>query len=123
MSDEHVRQFIAAVEQDPTLKEKIQSLDPATATADVVKLGEERGLHFTAAEFSGALNSVLNADNGEITDEALGAVAGGSYVKANPNIRIPDGSAPHQVLWVKFGAYNPNPGEVHSFSNNTSRGH
>ena len=76
MSEEHARQFIAVVEQDPALQQKIQSFDPATSTIDIAKLGAEHGLHFSPAEFSETLNAVLNARTGEITDEALGSVAG-----------------------------------------------
>lgn len=121
MSEEHARQFIAAVEQDSVLQQKIQSFEPATATADIVKLGAEHSLHFSVAEFSETLNSVLNARTGEITDEALESVSGGVSgtfaVEKNPNVHVPTGT-PHPVYWVKTGAYHPKG--LLSFSNSNS---
>ena len=117
MSQEHARQFIAAVEQDPALQQTISSFAPATAATDIAKLGAERGLDFSAAEFSETLNSILQAAKGEITEDELDSVAGGTgthYVRADPNFRIPDGSPYVQTrFWVQHGAMNP--GEIRDF--------
>lgn len=117
MSDEHARQFITAVEQDPALQQTISSFAPASAAADIAKLGAERGLHFSAAEFSAALDSTLKAAQGEISEEELESVAGGRsthYVPVNPNIHIPEGSAYVPTrFWVQHGTLNP--GEIRDF--------
>lgn len=121
MSDEHARQFIAVVDQDPVLQQKIQNFDPATGTAEIVKLGAEHSLHFSEAEFSATLNSVLKTSTSEISDEELSSVAGGfagsSYVPKNPNT-YQEGT-PHPVYWVKIGAYQPKG--LLSFSNSSSQ--
>jgi len=111
MPEEHARQFITAVEQDPALQQTINSLAPATAAADIAKLGAERGLHFSAAEFSEALDSTLKAAKDEISEEELESVAGGTgthNVPANPNVHIPEGKAYVTTrFWVQHGAINP----------------
>ncbi|MBV8574215.1 MAG: Nif11-like leader peptide family natural product precursor [Acetobacteraceae bacterium] len=94
MSVENVVAFAHSVEQNPKLREQLTAAD---ATADAwVKIGREAGLDFTADELTSAIEARLGRKldtkdairelhahpslmaPGELSDEALGHVAGGA---------------------------------------------
>lgn len=116
MSEEHARQFIHTVEQDPALQQKIDAFDPATSAHEIVKLGAGCKLHFSVEEFDNALKSHLQVPDHEITEEQLDSVSGGLHytgstpvhgpqnAQPDPNITIPPG-APYPVYWVKHGTF------------------
>lgn len=112
MSEEHAREFIHVVEQDAALQQKIDGFDPATGAVEIVKLGAERDLHFSAEEFNLALNAHLKSPDNEITEEELDSVSGG-YVAFEPNRVLPN--TPHPVYWVKHGAHFES-GKIRSFN-------
>lgn len=105
MSEEHARQFVYAVEQDAVLQQTIDTLNPATAASDIVKLGAERNLLFSVEEFNAALSSHLQPSDKEISEDELSAVSGGThYATPTPNTNA--AGVPSSTFWVKHGAFS-----------------
>ncbi len=99
MSTENAKQMIQIVRQDEKLRNKIEAgaTSPAAALNLTVALGKEQGLNFSADEFqheleargmtvgsNGALESSSGniGTDGELSEDALEAVAGGFYYNA-----------------------------------------
>jgi predicted ribosomally synthesized peptide with nif11-like leader len=76
MSKQEVLKFIDKVNQDERLFEKIGKL-PSSRVQAVVALAHAEGFDFSVDEF---ISTVLsqNGPNGELADEELGKVAGGT---------------------------------------------
>ena len=105
MSQEQAHQFVQSVEQDATLQQKIDALDQASAALEIVKLGAERNLHFSAEEFHRALSSHLQSPSQEISEDELSSVSGGThYVRHTPNTNA---WSVHPTYWVTRGNFNP----------------
>lgn len=105
MSEEHARQFVHNVEQDACLQQKIDALDPATASVGIVKLGAERDLYFSVEEFQHALSSHLQSSDSEISEDELSSVSGGThYVRHTPNTNA---WSVHPTYWVTHGNFKP----------------
>lgn len=102
MSTENAKQMIQVVQQDEALRNQIESgASSAEAALNLtVALGKEQGLDFTADEFkreleargmsvgsSGQLESLSGTvgAEGELSEEALEAVAGGFYYGSGRN--------------------------------------
>ena len=105
MSQEQAHQFVQSVEQDATLQQKIDALDQASAALEIVKLGAERNLHFSAEEFHRALSSHLQSPSQEISEDELSSVSGGThYATPTPNTNA--AGVPSSTFWVKHGSFN-----------------
>lgn len=102
MSTENAKQMIQVVQQDEALRDQIESgASSAEAALNLtVELGKEQGLDFTAEEFrneleargmsvgsGGQLESLSGTvgSEGELSEEALEAVAGGFYYGSGRN--------------------------------------
>ena len=85
MSLENAKRFIEAASKDPALR---QSLAAAREPEEVVRLavaaGSERGLLFTTEEFLEITGAPSSAGSGELSDDELGAVAGGLDTSLSP---------------------------------------
>jgi predicted ribosomally synthesized peptide with nif11-like leader len=83
MSLANVKSFMVAVNQDPALQQRlVATSDPAESVRIAVQMGAERGLPFTAEEFQAGVRSPQVEGSGELSDDQLGAVAGGKLVLA-----------------------------------------
>ena len=102
MSTENAKQMIQIVQQDEKLRNRIESGATSSAAALnlTVSLGKEQGLNFSADEFqhelaargmtvgsNGAIESSSGTigTEGELSEDALEAVAGGFYYKSGGN--------------------------------------
>jgi hypothetical protein len=102
MSAENASQMINAIQQDEALRTQIESEASSYEAALnlTVKLGIEQGLDFTAEEFRSELEArglSVNTDGqleslsaslgeeGELSEDALEAVAGGFYYGSGRN--------------------------------------
>ncbi|WP_066377815.1 MULTISPECIES: Nif11 family protein [unclassified Anabaena] len=96
MSAENAKEMINALQQNEALRNQIESSSSSAEAAFnlTVELGKQQGLNFTAEEFQrelearglgvntdGELESLSTTvgEEGEISEEALEAVAGGFY--------------------------------------------
>ncbi|AFY46625.1 hypothetical protein Nos7524_0719 [Nostoc sp. PCC 7524] len=96
MSAENAKEMINVLQQDEALRNQIESASASSEAALnlTVELGKQQGLDFTAEEFQreleargfgvntdGQLESLSPSmgDEGELSEEALEAVAGGFY--------------------------------------------
>jgi hypothetical protein len=96
MSAENARKMIEAIQQDEALRKQVESgiSNSESAFNLTVELGKQEGLDFTAEEFKRELEArgfSVNADgqleslsdtvgsDGELSEDALEAVAGGFY--------------------------------------------
>jgi len=73
MSEEQLKAFLEAVKADPALSEKLKAATDADAAVAIAK---EAGFVISAAE----LGAGLNRQSGEISDEELEGVAGGTAI-------------------------------------------
>jgi predicted ribosomally synthesized peptide with nif11-like leader len=102
MSVENARAMINTLQEDESLRNQIESGSSSSEAALnlTVELGKEQGLDFTAEEFQGELEArglSVNASGeleslsgtvgqeGELSEEALEAVAGGFYYGSGRN--------------------------------------
>jgi predicted ribosomally synthesized peptide with nif11-like leader len=102
MSTENAKQMIQIVQQDETVRNQIEAgaTNPEAALNLTVSLGKEQGLNFSADEFqrelaargmtvgsNGELQSLSGTigTEGELSEDALEAVAGGFYYGAGRN--------------------------------------
>ncbi|MFM7365934.1 MAG: Nif11-like leader peptide family natural product precursor [Cuspidothrix sp.] len=102
MSAENASQMINALQQDEALRSQIESEASSSEAALnlTVELGKEQGLDFTAEEFRSELEArglSVNTDGqleslsaslgeeGELSEDALEAVAGGFYYGSGRN--------------------------------------
>ena len=91
MSVQAVRDFWQKTRQDPALGARFQAIKPDdkdSALTAVISLAATAGFVFTAKEYESAVKEELARQHraGEITDEELARVAGGSRA-----IRRPEG--------------------------------
>jgi predicted ribosomally synthesized peptide with nif11-like leader len=73
MSNQNVLDFFTQVENDSTLKQKVQA---ASQKDDVLKLAQESGYSFTAEDFKAF---VEKSQSNELNEEELEAIAGGGF--------------------------------------------
>lgn len=81
MSKEAVRQLFEAANQDPALQQKLENVG---SSAEGVKIGAEHGYNFTEEEAQAFLaeHGVVSegeGPEGELSEDALEAVAGGWF--------------------------------------------
>lgn len=78
MSKEAIEQMFQAASQDVTLQ---QQLENAPGYAEAVKIGADHGYQFTEEEAKAFLTErgILEGSEGELSDNALEAVAGGWF--------------------------------------------
>ena len=85
MSKEAVEQFMQAASQDAALQQK---LEDAQGFVEVVQIGAQKGYQFTEDEVQAFLRErgipIEESAEGELSEEALDAVAGGLF----ENLRI-----------------------------------
>ena len=78
MSKEAIAQMMQAAGQDESLQHQ---LEQAGGLAEVVKIGAEKGYQFTESEVQAFLTehgiTFEDSEEGELSEEALEAVAGG----------------------------------------------
>ncbi len=92
MSKEAIDKMMQAANQDAALR---QALETAKDLAEVVEIGAENDYQFTKEELQAAVKErggMLQEDvaaEGELSEEALEAVAGGADWTDNWRIRIP----------------------------------
>ncbi len=88
MSKQAVEQMIAVAANDVALRQKLEA---AEGVASAIKIGAENGYTFTAAEAKAVLieHGVFpeTRAEGELSEQALEAVAGGVFDNWNINIR------------------------------------
>jgi predicted ribosomally synthesized peptide with nif11-like leader len=72
MSKESVSEFFLAVSSDETLQEKLAA---ATQPENFIKIAQEKGYRFTTEELFAVISE---QNNGELNDEELNTVAGGT---------------------------------------------
>ncbi|BAY23405.1 nitrogen fixation protein [Calothrix sp. NIES-2100] len=91
MSKEAVEQLIQAAGEDVALQQKLEA---AEGFAAVVQIGAEKGYQFTEQEVQAFLRergiTLEGSQEGELSEDALDAVAGGSFWdgKWTDNVRI-----------------------------------
>ncbi|MBW4641605.1 MAG: Nif11-like leader peptide family natural product precursor [Goleter apudmare HA4340-LM2] len=102
MSAENAKEMIQALQQDEALRNQVETGSSSSEAALnlTVELGKEQGLNFTAEEFlreletrglsvnsAGQLESLSGTvgEEGELSEEALEAVAGGFYYGSGRN--------------------------------------
>lgn len=91
MSKEAVEQMIQAAEEDVALQKKLEAAEGFT---EVVQIGAEKGYQFTENELQAFMTergiTLKESQEGELSEEALDAVAGGSFWdgKWTDNVRI-----------------------------------
>ena len=78
MSKEAIEQLFQAANEDAALQQKLESAD---GYAEAVKIGADNGFNFTEDEAQAFLaeRGVLEGPEGELSEEALEAVAGGWF--------------------------------------------
>ncbi len=80
MSKEAIEGMIQAAGNDPDLQHQ---LDTAGGFAQVVEIGAQKGYQFTEAEVQAMVRErgipIEESEDGELSEEALEAVAGGSW--------------------------------------------
>lgn len=76
-----MKEFLELIEKNPELKEKVRNLDKTGTVSDMIELAAQYGVTLTEADFA--------KPGGEISDEELNAVAGGSgdscLIKEDPS--------------------------------------
>ena len=82
MSTSQAVEFIKRVESDQSVQAKVKTLSP-TDPVGLVMLGRELGFDFCVAEFKAAAES-MGRFAGEMSDEELERVAGGTIVYQTP---------------------------------------
>lgn len=65
-----MKEFLELVGKDPELKEKVRELDKNGTMADMIALAAQHGVTLTEADFAKC--------EGELSEDELSAVAGGS---------------------------------------------
>jgi predicted ribosomally synthesized peptide with nif11-like leader len=85
MSKESIEQLFQAANEDLTLQQKLEN---ANGYAEAVQIGAENGYEFTEQEAEAFLveRGIVGGPEGELSEEALEAVAGGWF--DNNRIRI-----------------------------------
>jgi predicted ribosomally synthesized peptide with nif11-like leader len=83
MSVQKVRDFWQKVKDDPSLRNKLialQEKERQTSTAAVVKLADDAGFSFSFVDYEAAVKEELVRQHaaGELNDEELTGIAGGS---------------------------------------------
>lgn len=86
MSKEAVEQMFQAAREDAALQQKLES---ASGYAEAVKIGADNGFSFTEEEAQAFLaeRGLIEGAEGELSEEALEAVAGGLFDNWRINIR------------------------------------
>ena len=78
MSIQSLSRFSEVVDRDPGLRDELGAIrDPKELMRRAVELGAARGFTFSAEELEERLRAVQAAE-GELSDEQLGAVSGGA---------------------------------------------
>lgn len=87
MSKEAIEQLFQAASNDPTLQ---QQLENAAGYAEAVKIGADHGFSFTEDEAKAFFSEhgLLEGPDGELSDSALEAVAGGWFDNWRVNVRF-----------------------------------
>ncbi len=89
MSKEAIEQMFQSAGNDPDLQHQLEA---AGGFAQVVEIGAEKGYQFTEAEAQALLRErgimLGDSEEGELSDEALEAVAGGDWGSWTDNVRI-----------------------------------
>ena len=90
MSVENVKAFYEALQKDTELQEKVNAADAAytgdaenkaaAAAAIILPIAKEAGFDFTAEELLEAAAGAAKKEDGEISEDELEAVAGGTAV-------------------------------------------
>lgn len=84
MSTEAVARFLALLKEDQPLLDRLRPVaDREAFDRLAAELGHERGLEFTAGEFSAAVDEALSRQPAEVTEEELRSVAGGTFVPSS----------------------------------------
>ncbi len=79
MEEADLARFLARLQQDAGLRQRATaSVERQTLVDALVMLAAESGLHFTASTVQSALGKARAANDGELSDEQLEAVAGGA---------------------------------------------
>jgi predicted ribosomally synthesized peptide with nif11-like leader len=79
---EQIKSFIEKVNNDKGLQEKMKALaEKKAASSEVAALAKENGFTFTAADFDAFAQDAAKraVASGQMSEEQLAAVAGGSY--------------------------------------------
>ncbi|BAY23403.1 hypothetical protein NIES2100_31680 [Calothrix sp. NIES-2100] len=86
MSKEAIEQMFQAASTDLALQQQIESVD---GYADAVKVGADHGYEFTEEEAQEFLveRGIIEGPEGELSEEALEAVAGGWFDNWNVRVR------------------------------------
>ncbi len=76
-----VIKFFEFVRQDEKLTERLRAVGDKIEDFSrlACELGRERGFMFAAKDVHDTLKTLVSQDQGELTDEQLGAIAGGLY--------------------------------------------
>lgn len=87
MSKEAVEQMFQAANTDTALQQKLESVN---GYAEAVAIGAENGFEFTEEEAQAVLSErgLIEGPEGELSDEALEAVAGGWFDNWRVRIRF-----------------------------------
>lgn len=75
MSQEDLKKFSEAAKNDPALLEELKKIGPDEQA--IVELAKSKGYNFTVEE----LKSQAASGKGELSEEQLDKVAGGTYTK------------------------------------------
>ena len=79
MSLENVKLFIEAADKDQAVQQRLGAArGPEELGRLAVQAGSERGLLFTAEEFLASSGTTPDGNRGELSDDQLQSVAGGS---------------------------------------------
>jgi predicted ribosomally synthesized peptide with nif11-like leader len=82
MSIENVRKFLKKAEDSPELQKKLKSIPKSggeSSVAEIVKLASESGFSFTAKDYVGAVEQMLEEKHAAsaLTDSELALISGG----------------------------------------------
>jgi predicted ribosomally synthesized peptide with nif11-like leader len=89
MSKEAVVELFQTIDKDEALLQRLTSIEDPAEVARIAK--SELGLNVTAEELTSAVASMQNpatAPEGELSEEDLEAVAGGSIWKWTDNVKV-----------------------------------
>jgi len=93
MSIEAVKAFVEKVKGDSDLRETLLAIGPEdgdTALAEIVRIASEAGFSFSPEDYKAAALEMAEARHaaGELSDEALDAVAGGHELIKNDSYSL-----------------------------------
>jgi predicted ribosomally synthesized peptide with nif11-like leader len=85
MSLDNAKRFIDAASNDQALQQRLAAAgEPAEVARLAVQAGSERGLSFTSEELLASIGPLPGGRGGEIGDDQLEAVSGGTGAALSP---------------------------------------